>query len=202
MLDLIKDTKWFSGPMKMHIHQGNEKLVVVTGSNASGKSLLRKILTNRYKDKNIEVIHLSMSSRASSGFERVVIYGSEDDDATGYNSIKTFLKAIETSISRTNEHIIIFDEPEIGCSDEVAMALGQRLFDNINSMTCKVVYVISHSRKLVEQLAPFNPTHISLGVDQSLQDWLKRDIIPANLEQVLETGRINWKFVQGKLNGN
>ncbi len=67
-------------------------------------------------------------------------------------------------------------------------------------MHTKAAFVISHSRALIEQLLPVQPHYIHLGTDASsapptLQDWLKRPIVPRSVEDVLEDGNRRFKLI-------
>ena len=119
LIENILNGRWFKepSPFRCKLEKNHSKLCVITGPNASGKSLLRKILHNHHHDKKIEYIVTSQEKRcASSGIERVLIYGSDEDESTGCNSIKTLLKVIKTGKSRESSFSIMLDEPEIGCS--------------------------------------------------------------------------------------
>lgn len=98
-----------------------KELLVVTGANASGKSLVRRLFQVFVKKRGFEVIHLSQEGRDAGGFARVFVYGSEGDEATGVISAKTLVKGFRTSRNRDNEHLMIYDEPEIGMSEEAEM---------------------------------------------------------------------------------
>ena len=175
---------------------------MITGPNASGKSLIRKILAARYRETGTEYIHTSQEKRSSSsGIQRVFIYGSEEDDSTGYNSVKTVLTAIRTGQGRGKPFGLMLDEPEIGCSEETAAALGLRLARDLETMThLHGLYVITHSRELVRQLLPLNPTHWRLEDGLSLTAWAARSVCPVeSLEALIDTGRDRWRAVQGML---
>lgn len=78
-------------------------LVVVTGENASGKSFFRRVVQSYNQHRGVENIHISMEGRRSisSNPLLVFIYGDEEIDATGVNSIKTVLSGIKTCQGRT-----------------------------------------------------------------------------------------------------
>lgn len=120
-LQTISGGRWFKSPspFRMNLQINHPKLCVVTGPNVSGKSLLRKIVHSFYQTNEIELIHLSQSGRCRGGIEGAFIYGTEADESTGKNSVKTLLTAFKTGVARTKPFGIFFDEPEIGASEEL-----------------------------------------------------------------------------------
>jgi len=154
-----------------------------------------------YKDK-IEFMSTSQSercSRESNGIQRAVIYGSESDDSTGYNSIKILKKMIQTLAERTTPFSALLDEPEIGCSEEAQAAIGHLVAssDFLSNQCLKGIFIISHSRLVVKHLLGLNPTHVCL-TDQpySLEEWVNREVVPANIEDILTRNIDNWRSVQ------
>ncbi len=197
----IVASRWFRdpSPFRCRVDWGHPRLTVITGDNASGKSLLRKILSNEYRDQGIEFIHTSQTGRARSGIERMFIYGSEEDDSTGFNSVRTLLGVLRTARERTGPVVIMLDEPEIGCSDETAAALGQRLARDLDGLSnLHACYVVSHSRCLVRPLLGLAPTHWRLSEQpMSLEAWVDRPVSPeAPLEGLVALGRERWRAVQ------
>ena len=199
IIDNILNGRWFKepSPFQSHLERGHPKLCVITGQNTTGKSVLRKIIHNHYYDRNIEYMSISQEQKCSgSGIERVLIYGTEQDESTGYNSVKTILKAIQTGQSRENPFAIMLDEPEIGCSEETQAGIGLKLVKEIDTMpNLDGLYVVTHSRQLVKNLISIKPTHWHLGNKLSLEEWLERDIVPANLEALLVEGKEKWHAV-------
>ena len=195
VLEEVLAGRWFQpdSPLTHKFTLSNEKLVVVTGGNASGKSLFRKILAAHYKDRNL--IHVSQEGRTKSGIQRAFMYGSEEDDSTGYNSVKTLLKAIQSA--QDGRHLLI-DEPDIGASDEVQAGMGLKIFESLENL--KFVIVITHSRELVAELLPARPSHLRLGDQMELIDWIDRKIVPADLEKLVSDGKEMWRKVAKLIN--
>ena len=160
MLELVRDiaaSRWFQdpSPFRCCVQPGHRRLCVITGPNASGKSLVRKILAARYQQSDVEYIHTSQEKRSSSsGIQRVFIYGDEAEDSTGFNSVKMVLTAIRTGQGREKPFGLMLDEPEIGCSEETAAAIGIRVARDLETMThLHGLYVITHSRALVMRVS-------------------------------------------------
>jgi hypothetical protein len=204
MFDVIDDIvagKWFKqpSPFRCVVEKGHPKLCVITGPNTSGKSLLRKVIHNRYADRKMEYMAVSQEQRcASHGIQRLLIYGTETDESTGYNSVKMLLKAFQTGQSREKPFAIMLDEPEIGCSDETQAGIGLRIAREIDTMpNLHGMFVVTHSRQLVKNLIQtIQPTHWRLGEDGlNLEQWLNRDVVATDLDALLSDGKEKWHAV-------
>lgn len=202
MIDAIKEatqSRWFQNqsPFRNFLHLHHTKLCLIIGPNASGKSLLRKLIHNFYIDHEIGLITLSQSARCQSGIERAVIYGSEADDSTGYNSVNALCGVSRTVHKREKPVGILIDEPEIGCSEETQAAIGCYIRDYIvPANNLHSLYIITHSRHVVKMLLPLNPSWCSMEVDTTLESWLDREIIPTNLETMKEKSQERWRFIE------
>lgn len=207
MIDIVSDIiggRWFKPPslFRCSVQWGHPRVCVITGPNGSGKSLLRKSIHNRYHERKMHYIHLSQEGRCtSSGLQRVWVYGSEEDESTGYNSVKMLLNMIRSGQQHDRPFGVMLDEPEIGCSEEVQAAIGQRLVRDLPTMpSLHGLYVITHSREVVQGLLPLNPTHWRLSDDgMTLNEFVTRSVVAADLERVIQTGRDNWHAVNAVL---
>lgn len=202
MFDFIDNViagRWFKSPSPFNctITKANPKLCVITGQNTSGKSLLRKVIHNRYSERKWTYITLSQEGRCTStGIQRLWVYGTETDESTGYNSVKMFLKMFQSGQGYKDPFGVMLDEPEIGCSEEVQAALGQRIVRDLNTMpNLHGMYIITHSRELVKSLLPLSPSHWRLGDSMTLEQFITRTIVPSDLEQLLVDGKERWHAV-------
>lgn len=203
MIDIIKgivEGRWFKepSPFRCSLQIGHPKLCVITGKNASGKSVIRKILHNHHDDHKLKYMVLSQEGRcASGGFERLFLYGTEKDESTGYNSVKMLLKAIQSGQSWEQPFGMMIDEPEIGCSEETQAAMGLRIardFDTLPQLNG--MFIITHSRQLVKNLLSVKPTHWRLEEDGlSLEQWVEREVVPCDLEALLSEAKEKWHLV-------
>lgn len=203
--DIAKNNRAITEIFKADLQIGSPKLCVITGNNTSGKSVLRKILHLHHDKQKVEYIHLSQSGRShSSGLFRVAVYGSEEDESTGYNSSQLVTKAIKNGQQREKPFSLMFDEPEIGCSEELALSLGMYLADKIETMPHLAgMFVVTHSRQIVKALLPLNPTHFRMGGDQiTLEQWMNREISPISIEELQNLGIERWRAVQQIINEN
>lgn len=178
-------------PVKCRHWEGHPHLLVVTGQNATGKSILRRALTAHARRSGVEVMDLSPEAKARGGIAGLMIYGTEEDCSTGANSARTIRKATMTSRARSSPHMLVFDEPDAGLSDEFAAGAGAELAEFCGSMSPHVslVVVISHRVALVSSLLSLKPSHLSLDSDMSLQQWVGRTIVPRPLSELLRADK-------------
>lgn len=201
----VEESRWLNDPSPIggKFNYGHCKICIITGPNIAGKSLLRKVIGAHHQKANIEYVHLSQAGRCQSGIGRAFIYGSEEDDSTGCNSMTTLLTAIKTGQNRTKPFSLFFDEPEIGCSEELTAALAIRLIRDFETMPNLVgLMIVSHSRQFIKRFLALNPTHIHLSNDETtLEQWVNRDIIPIeSLEDLKETARQRWNQLNKMMN--
>ncbi len=185
-------------PIETKLDVGESKLVVITGENASGKSLVRRIVTAALNKMKVECIHISQEGRCRGGMERAFIYGSEDSHSTGCISFSTVQKSIKTSQGRENKHGIFWDEPDIGLSDNYAAGVGVSISDFLKDPPDKlfVSFLVTHRKVLVEQLLPLKPWNIRLGGYPDLETWIKSPIIPCDPEQLRTSGLKRFRHLQ------
>lgn len=204
LINRIAEGRWFKepSPFRCALQVGHPQLCVITGQNASGKSLVRKVLQNHCAEGKIEYIHMSQCGRGQGGIVGALIYGSEVDESTGKNSVKTLLTAFKTGQQRDKPFVLMFDEPEIGCSEEVQAGMGLRIMRDFGTMPNMVgMFIVTHGRNLVKQLLPMNPTHWRMSEDaMTLDQWVNREIVPVeSLEDLTTLGHERWCQVEQML---
>lgn len=189
-------------PIQAHWKPGAGKLLVVLGENASGKSFFRRVVCAVCRDVGIEAIHLSMEGRNSTGFGglRVMVYGDEEEESTGVNSAYTVTKGIATCRGRENKHVIFWDEPDLGLSDNNAAGLGIVIRDFAADAPTNTIaaIVVTHSKALVQQLLPIGPHYLYLGeenVPQTIEEWLKAPIVPSPIGELKAKSRRRWGLI-------
>lgn len=170
-------------PFTARMDNGDPRLTVVVGANASGKSLLHRVVAGLAHGHGIEPISLSIRERTGSNespgsMRRQWMYGAEHMDSTGNTSLRTTRKAFETMSSRTSAAMLLLDEPEIGLSEGFAHAFGEligRLASIPPDKGCGVM-VVSHSRSLVRGLEVglgARPGYVVTGEGpDTLAEWL------------------------------
>jgi hypothetical protein len=171
-------------------------VMVVTGSNATGKSLVRRVICGNLKRLGIEAIHLSQQGRAQGGIARCFIYGSEDDESTGFISAKTFQGAFRTMRGREQAHVVIWDEPEIGMGEELQLGTADWLYNELArdwpKHLCGVV-VLTHSRIFASKVMGFPDSKwLNMNGYGTLEEWLSRKIVPVGPEELIELGLKKW----------
>lgn len=188
--DDVLATRYFTdgGPLTFNYEPGESKLVLVTGENATGKSLLRKLIGGALKAHEIESIALSMQGRTSVGTFAGFIYGDESHMATGCNTSGTILTAMSTSRGREKRHAIVWDEPDVGLSDSYAAGAGEEIVEFIKSPPEKLLFAVvtTHRKALLKALLPADPHHIRLGDKMTLERVLTAPIKPKRLEELRE----------------
>lgn len=193
-----------SAAIPYHRIDGNDPLVVMVGENASGKSFVRRIVTLMARENDVESIHISMEGRAGPDFSgglRPFIYGDEGYRSTGENSASTVVTGIKTCRGREKPHLMFWDEPDIGLSDSWAAGVGVAIREFVKKPPehTRAVFVVTHSKALVGQLAEFYPHFIYFGEDEppkTLFHWIERPIIPRDIEELGKLSHVRFKKIQ------
>ena len=167
--------------------EGDPRLLLITGENASGKSLAFRLVAQIAGDHGVEALTLSIRERTGGGtFEMArmrqgMIYGREETSSTGAVSARVVQSGFN-NLSNRGPAILGLDEPELGLSDGYAEALGEyigRETAAIGGKACGVM-VVTHSRRLAAGLVRglgAEPTMIAMlrDADQpspSVADWI------------------------------
>lgn len=178
-------------PVKCTYYSGDERLLVVTGENATGKSLVRRALTKFARQDGLQVMDISPEGKARGGIAGAMIYGTEEDQSTGSNSARTIRKAILTARARQEPHLLVLDEPDAGLSDDYAAGAGAEIarFCSDCPEATRLVVVVSHRRSLVGELSKMRPAQLCLGGCPQMGEWLARPPFPKSLDQLLAADR-------------
>jgi hypothetical protein len=150
---------------------GSARLLVVTGENASGKSLFVRVMAARLQQtEKVLPVTISIRERTGagtsevSGMRRVFMFGDEHEQSTGATSVNVVHNGFK-NVDRPS--ILILDEPEIGLSEAYAQALGTFIGEQAKDVPkqCIGVMVVTHSRPLVGGLIAGygrRPTHVAV----------------------------------------
>lgn len=157
------------------------KLMVVCGSNASGKSMIRRCLSMACKEKGIEAIPISMEFRTRSGdIARSFVFNDESDHATGITTAQTIITGMSTSRGRDSKHLLMWDEPEIGMSEELQHASVDHIVSEFGNWPKHLEGAVffTHSRIFADRLVKeLGATFVYLGGEyQTVDEWLARDV--------------------------
>lgn len=197
---IVQNLSYFDddGPIKVAFDSGHDKLVIVTGDNATGKSFIRRVYHAVIKLTKDEVMHLSQEGRCSSGIPSALIYGDESYNSTGFLTSCTVSTGIRSCKERTTPHYIIWDEPDIGLSEKYAGGVGveiRKFVENLSEYTQGVI-VVTHSKAIVRQLVSLNPSHLRVGGCPDLKTWLNRFEEPGSLEELEERNHTVFRAIQ------
>lgn len=185
---VLEDSRYFAeddSPFNGRLYDGDNRLTLIVGENASGKSLFFRVM-NAYakRDHDITGITISIRERTDSSvpFRRMFMYGDEAEQSTGATSFKTIEMGFKTANGdKQGKTLLMIDEPEMGLSDGYARALGEYLGQQARRLedNCHGLVVVTHNRPLVAGLLAglrAEPTFVCLGVDPvDLSSWRARE---------------------------
>lgn len=169
-------------------------VLVVTGENASGKSLAFMILNQlgrsfAKQDKiDLEVMDIGMSRRTKSGIEKAFMFGDENIDSTGNISVKVMQTAVSTSRNRSGFHYLMLDEPDVGVGEGYHNAIGQFLADFARELPekCLGLVVATHSRRIADKLLDVGATSLRIGGDlRPVREWVRDGDIEKSVEDLI-----------------
>lgn len=160
--------------------EGSPRLLVVTGENASGKSLFVRMLCHlSAKHHGLLPVSVSVRERTGSGMRQAFMFGDEQTQSTGATTVSAIRRALENNLDRPQGSLLVVDEPELGLSEGYAAALGAYIGQGLENLpdACRGVVVVTHSRPLVRALwnaSPLEPTHVAVGQDAvvGIEAWL------------------------------
>ena len=176
------------------------KFIILTGDNATGKSLIRRVLWSRVqslkpdgRDRGKYIVDTSMERRTGSYEGLGALSGVFRDTpwtATSENSIHGMEQVVKIT-----DRFLVFDEPEIGCSLELQAGMA----DYINKHKSEIIenslglLIITHSKIIVERLHE----DIFFNMEGMTKDeWLNRKIKPLNIETFKKDAEKTFKFMQ------
>lgn len=176
-------------PFSCAVQEGDHRLVVVAGPNASGKSVFVQILAawGRKEPYNWSPVTVSIRERTGSGLSemagmrRMFMYGDESEQSTGATSVGVTLNGFKNIWTENPEkpRLLVLDEPDMGLSEDYAFAMGQLIAEETlaafpEGKRCSGVVVVTHSRKLVEGIraAGVAPGFVAMEDALTLDEWL------------------------------
>jgi hypothetical protein len=170
-------------PFHASVTEGDPRLLLIVGENASGKSLAFRLIAQIANQHKVLPVTISIRERTGGGsgghesMRRTFMYGDEHEKSTGANSARV----VETgfhNLERDSAAILGLDEPEIGLSDGYAEALGEFIGARAASAAGKScgVMVVTHSRRLARGLVRglgAAPTFMTMTEEPSgMDDWI------------------------------
>lgn len=193
------------------------KLTILTGSNGSGKSLIRKQLCFHLSKKlNVTpdrlVVHSSMQIRTALASEMGGLSAFTHDDPTEPTSLSTFdlfetlLRSFIYNDERTDKVYIVLDEPEIGMTKESQYGFILELKKKLKDILDKSygILIITNSEFLVQMLkyqclvTDFD--FFNMDGYKDADKWLSRDIKPTNFDELRKDSRELYLYLNGNDN--
>lgn len=161
-------------PARLEYGAKDSRIVIMSGPNACGKSFACRYLASAIaaerpkKAGQGEFFHIGMRLRTSGSGQigpKTFVYGDESEYSTGAVSMIALEGMLTNSKARTSRHVIALDEPDIGLSDEYALALGTKIAGFARDLPdmCDALVIVSHSRPLISKLMPLKPHCLRFG---------------------------------------
>lgn len=187
----------------------NSRLLLVLGDNATGKSLIRRLMkevatrptTDNLAFQVAEFMHISMQART--GEWASMVFGSETTSSTGTNSATSVGLLLSSVPNRGHTVLVWLDEPDIGCSAGVAAGIGvriRRFVETSESTLARATVVTSHAPALIRQLLPLQPSVLFVGDTAygSLDAWLtaQENPEPVDIAQLHERAHARFRDIQ------
>jgi energy-coupling factor transporter ATP-binding protein EcfA2 len=183
------------------------EVTILTGSNGSGKSLIRKLmpacLIKQFKDIGVKVKEncvssISMQSRTESKPEWGALSCMMHD--TGWAPTSTSTWNLIKGVIGTDNYIVI-DEPEIGCSKEIQLSICEAINSFVikkkNECDFKGMLIITHSELICNIVN--HDAFINLN-GLSEKEWIERDLIIYDLEDLQNNSNLLHSVVQKRIN--
>lgn len=202
----IREDLWVAfGIEKKMLHPC--RLMIVVGDNCSGKSLFRRVFTvamkiyGKKRGHDIEVMALSQELRSSEGMVKAFVYGSENWESTGAISAWNLCQGFSTSAGRDNPHVLLWDEPEIGLSEESQMGVGAFLLEQMVHLerypNLLGLVLMTHSSYVVRALKELPDTcFLHIGKGGTVDEWLNRERKANDVVKIHELGSERFRHFQ------
>lgn len=199
LIDLVEEMSAYEcfagdGPCPTRYEAGTRPILIVSGSNAGGKSLYLRALSAQLQagaKPAPEVMLISMNLRIQPDIRRAFIFGEDKTSSTENISVRTALAGIRNSRDRTHPHILMLDEPDIGLSEGYQKALGEELAAYAADLPPSALgfVLVSHSRALIAPFVHLRPAFVRVGDDlRPTRQWLTEGDLPRSRSDLVELG--------------
>lgn len=193
LIDLLKS-------IEMH------KVTVLTGGNGKGKSLIRKLMYLIVQQKmdlpeNSHCVQaVSMQARTESRSDWGAFSSALHDWPTTPTSVSTY-NLMDNMLKHFENQYLIFDEIEIGMSEEFQLAVCNYINSRLPEIREKSygVLVITHSRLICRCIEHDN----FINIDGMTEDeWLNRNVKPLDIEETKAFSDALFRVVQKRNKNN
>lgn len=179
------------------------KLIVLTGGNATGKSLIRKVLWQ-------SLSKLKPDGRSNGSYTADTSMERRTNNNAAYGALSSmfcdvgWIATSENSIHNVenvldlDDRFIVLDEPEVGCSLELQAGLA----DYINKRKQEIleknlgILVITHSKVMVERIEADEFFNME---GMTKEEWLSREIVPVDIEEFVKEAEATFDFMRDVL---
>lgn len=174
------------------------KITILTGRNAGGKSLIRKLMPSKIRklsgQSKVRIPHASQQLRTEVSPEFGALSSFAHDLEWLATSTST-IGNIEKAIKVEDADYLVIDEPEIGVGEELQLGLAEWLNDKLADYP-KGVLIICHSRLLVQNIK--HDQFINLE-GMSFDEWTSRVPVKLSVEDFLEFSEKMFNIVSSRI---
>lgn len=174
------------------------KVTILTGFNATGKSLIRKLLKSTFSEKlndNKIIIPHSSQELRTSNVASLGALSSMANDVDWLSTSQQSISLIKRMINYDNFYVVI-DEPEIGCSEELQLGIADYFNKNFDREK-KGCLIITHSKIIVKNI----DSDVFINIEKLTKDeWLNREIEMVNLDDFKIFSNKMFTTVRDRLN--
>lgn len=182
LTDILGDTEIFgeSGvcPAQLETTDTSSRILIVSGENGSGKSLLLRALGAHLRriDKDIPIFDAGLHTRTPGGFSRLYIEGEDEEEASyGLLSASAVNRTLIRLRTEKKPYALFLDSPDLGLDEAWAMALSDKIMQFAARLPdcARALVIASHNRNLLKGIANIGAHSIRMGKDErSLGQWL------------------------------
>lgn len=176
------------------------KTTLLTGKNASGKSLIWKLIQSRLGrelKRKPKFVHASQQLRTASN-PSLGAFSSFAHDLEWLATSDNTVHMLKNVLKHKNLDYLVLDEPEIGMGEELQLGLGDWLNEELEGREHGVL-IICHSRLLVNLLKYDSFINIE---GMSEHEWLNRTPIKYSIEDFKSDANDLFIAVRDRINEN
>lgn len=174
------------------------RATILVGDNGSGKSVVRKQLgltiSEKTENPKAKVKQVSMESRTGVDFAGMHFLADQAWEPTSCHTYQLitglFASCFDKEANKDElvPYYFVIDELEIGMSRESQLAICNWIKEKLPEINKKSygLLIITHSEYVVEQLKDVCDFIDLNNPNRTVDNWINREIIPTNFEQLEE----------------